>query len=42
MSSTLTHFDNQGQAHMVDVGGKDDTLPVKRESRRAMRKKEMF
>ena len=25
MSSTLTHFDNQGQAHMVDVGGKSDT-----------------
>ena len=25
MSSTLTHFDSQGQAHMVDVGNKSDT-----------------
>ncbi|MGY8526091.1 cyclic pyranopterin monophosphate synthase MoaC [Paracidovorax citrulli] len=26
--STLTHFDNAGQAHMVDVGGKDSTHRV--------------
>lgn len=25
MSSELTHFDHAGQAHMVDVGGKDKT-----------------
>lgn len=25
MTSPLTHFDAQGQAHMVDVGGKPDT-----------------
>ena len=25
---TLTHFDEQGQAHMVDVGGKDETRRV--------------
>lgn len=25
MSNDLTHFDNRGQAHMVDVGGKDET-----------------
>jgi cyclic pyranopterin monophosphate synthase len=33
MSSTtspLTHFDNAGQAHMVDVGAKDDTQRVAR------------
>ena len=28
MSSTLTHFDSQGQAHMVDVGNKSDTNRV--------------
>ena len=27
-SSTLTHFDAQGQAHMVDVGGKTSTRRV--------------
>ncbi|MEN9725573.1 MAG: molybdopterin biosynthesis, protein [Pseudomonadota bacterium] len=26
--SELTHFDSQGQAHMVDVGGKNDTERV--------------
>ena len=26
--SKLTHFDNQGQAHMVDVGDKADTLRI--------------
>lgn len=25
MSNPLSHFDQQGQAHMVDVGGKDET-----------------
>ena len=25
---TLTHFDEQGQAHMVDVGGKDETRRI--------------
>lgn len=25
MTSSLTHFDSQGQAHMVDVGGKENT-----------------
>jgi cyclic pyranopterin monophosphate synthase len=25
---SLTHFDTQGQAHMVDVGGKDETRRV--------------
>ena len=28
MSQNLTHFDNQGQAHMVDVGAKDETRRV--------------
>lgn len=28
MAQTLTHFDAQGQAHMVDVGGKDETRRV--------------
>lgn len=28
MSSPLTHFDNAGQAHMVDVGGKAPTARV--------------
>ena len=28
MSEKLTHFDQQGQAHMVDVGGKDQTHRV--------------
>ncbi len=32
MSSTLTHFDTQGQAHMVDVAGKDVTHRVARAS----------
>jgi cyclic pyranopterin phosphate synthase len=30
MSSPLTHFDNAGQAHMVDVGGKEPTQRVAR------------
>lgn len=30
MSSTLTHFDAQGQAHMVDVASKDSTHRVAR------------
>jgi cyclic pyranopterin phosphate synthase len=29
-SSSLTHFDAQGQAHMVDVGEKDETQRVAR------------
>ena len=29
-ASPLTHFDNAGQAHMVDVGAKDDTQRVAR------------
>jgi cyclic pyranopterin phosphate synthase len=28
MTSSLTHFDPDGQAHMVDVGGKDETRRV--------------
>lgn len=32
MSSPLTHFDAQGQAHMVDVAGKDVTHRVARAS----------
>lgn len=28
MSSELTHFDDHGQAHMVDVGGKSDSHRV--------------
>lgn len=30
MNSPLTHFDAQGQAHMVDVGAKDETHRVAR------------
>jgi cyclic pyranopterin phosphate synthase len=30
MNSPLTHFDSQGQAHMVDVGGKGETHRVAR------------
>ena len=30
MSSPLTHFDAQGQAHMVDVGAKASTHRVAR------------
>lgn len=30
MSSPLTHFDSQGQAHMVDVAGKSETHRVAR------------
>ncbi len=30
MTSPLTHFDNQGQAHMVDVGAKAETHRVAR------------
>ncbi|MDP3308883.1 MAG: cyclic pyranopterin monophosphate synthase MoaC, partial [Methylotenera sp.] len=26
--SKLTHFDSSGQAHMVDVGGKDHTRRI--------------
>ena len=29
-TSPLTHFDNAGQAHLVDVGAKDDTQRVAR------------
>ena len=32
MSSPLTHFDTQGQAHMVDVGAKEPTHRVARAS----------
>ena len=32
MSSALTHFDTQGQAHMVDVSAKDVTHRVARAS----------
>jgi cyclic pyranopterin monophosphate synthase len=32
MSSPLTHFDTQGQAHMVDVSGKEATHRVARAS----------
>jgi cyclic pyranopterin phosphate synthase len=28
MSGSLTHFDSDGQAHMVDVGGKNETRRV--------------
>lgn len=28
MTQQLTHFDSEGQAHMVDVGGKDETRRV--------------
>jgi cyclic pyranopterin phosphate synthase len=28
LAPQLTHFDRKGSAHMVDVGGKDDTLRV--------------
>ena len=31
-SSPLTHFDAQGQAHMVDVSGKDETHRIARAS----------
>ena len=31
---SLTHFDAQGQAHMVDVGGKTETHRVARATRR--------
>jgi len=30
MTNPLTHFDQQGQAHMVDVGGKQETRRVAR------------
>jgi cyclic pyranopterin phosphate synthase len=30
MSNPLTHFDQQGQAHMVDVGAKDETRRIAR------------
>ena len=30
MNDSLTHFDSQGQAHMVDVGNKDETRRVAR------------
>lgn len=30
MVNQLTHFDAQGQAHMVDVGAKDETLRIAR------------
>ena len=34
MTSTLTHFDTQGQAHMVDVSAKDVTHRIARASGR--------
>jgi cyclic pyranopterin phosphate synthase len=34
MSNPLSHFDQQGQAHMVDVGGKDETRRSARASGR--------
>ena len=34
MNSALTHFDTQGQAHMVDVSGKDVTHRIARASGR--------
>jgi cyclic pyranopterin phosphate synthase len=34
MAKTLTHFDGRGQAHMVDVGAKDETHRVARASGR--------
>jgi len=30
MTNPLTHFDQQGQAHMVDVGGKQETRRIAR------------
>ncbi|MFN0299695.1 MAG: cyclic pyranopterin monophosphate synthase MoaC, partial [Burkholderiales bacterium] len=32
MADTLTHFNSQGEAHMVDVGAKDETHRVARAS----------
>jgi cyclic pyranopterin phosphate synthase len=41
-SSPLTHFDDQGQAHMVDVAGKDVTHRVARASGTITMKPETF
>ena len=35
-NSPLTHFDTAGQAHMVDVGAKDDTQRIARASGRIL------
>ena len=42
MSTPLTHFDAEGQAHMVDVAGKDVTHRVARASGRIRMKPETF
>ena len=42
MSSPLTHFDAQGQAHMVDVGAKDATHRVARATGLIRMKPETF
>ncbi|ODU09641.1 MAG: molybdenum cofactor biosynthesis protein C [Rubrivivax sp. SCN 71-131] len=42
MSSPLTHFDAQGQAHMVDVGAKDATRRVARATGLIRMKPETF
>ncbi len=42
MSSPLTHFDANGQAHMVDVSGKDVTHRVARAAGRIRMKPETF
>ena len=42
MNSPLTHFDAQGQAHMVDVGAKDETHRVARASGVIRMKPETF
>ncbi|HJV28799.1 MAG TPA: cyclic pyranopterin monophosphate synthase MoaC [Aromatoleum sp.] len=41
-SATLTHFDSQGQAHMVDVGGKAETRRVAVATGRISMKPETF
>ncbi|BAL23955.1 cyclic pyranopterin monophosphate synthase MoaC [Azoarcus sp. KH32C] len=41
-STTLTHFDSQGQAHMVDVGGKPETRRVAVATGRISMKPETF
>ncbi|UXH78182.1 cyclic pyranopterin monophosphate synthase MoaC [Roseateles amylovorans] len=42
MSSPLTHFDAEGQAHMVDVAGKDVTHRVARAAGRIRMRPETF
>jgi cyclic pyranopterin monophosphate synthase len=41
-SAALTHFDSQGQAHMVDVGGKPETRRVAIATGRITMKPETF